>query len=232
MKIFNKIKETIFTRFSLLDSLTVFFFFLVSLINRFWMLKDISTHVFRGIPNFYGWMALWNCRVIDTLDFASYWTSNAMYPYPYALTFSESMMGFTPFIYPIWKITGNPVLTINILSILLLWISATITYFVLKKFNFDRFSSIIASLIFAFYPWILKLSSLGRFHMQGLIWTPIIVYANYKFWNTYKKKISYYTLCLLFVDISIQSLLWNIFHSFYWHLESFLVFLGKKTFSS
>ncbi len=216
MKMFYKIKDTVLSKFTIIDSIIMFFFFMVSLMSRFWLLPNISTNVFRGIPNIYSWMALWNCRVLDTLNFSTYWTSNAMFPYHNSLAFSESMMGFAPFIYPIWKITGNPVLTINILSILLLWLCASITYFVLRAFKFDRYSSIIGSLIFAFYPWVLKLSSLGRFHMQGLIWLPIIIYVNYKFWQNGKKK----HLIIFFVFF-----LWTFLFSLYYGI--FLtVFIG------
>jgi len=227
MKITEKIKNKILEKFSLTDTFIMIFFLMVSLLNRFWLLPDIATNVFRGIPNIYSWMALWNCRVLDTFNFASYWTSNAMFPYSNALAFSESMMGFTPFIYPIWKITGNPVLTINLLSLLFLWLSSTITYYVLRAFNFERFAAIAGSLMFAFYPWVLKLSSLGRFHMQGVIWMPIIVYANYKFWQSGKKK---YLIIIFafFLWTFLFSLYYGIFFTIFIGIWNFLWFFYEK----
>ena len=212
----NGFKKKLNDRFKLVDYGVISFLFIITLVNRFWLLPNIATHVFRGIPNIYTWMALWNCRVLDTLNFSMYWTSNAMFPYPNAFAFSENMIGFTPFVYPLWKITGNPVLTINLLSLFLLWLTAVITYFILKSFNINRFTALIGTLIFSFYPWVLKMSSLGRFHMQGIMWLPVIVLANCKFWQTGKKK---YLFMLFFFW------LWTFLISLY--LGIFLaVFLG------
>jgi len=216
MKPFHKLKERFRHHIKLPDAGAILFLFGVTLLNRIWLLPDITTHVFRGIPNIYTWMALWNCRVLETLNFSMYWTSNAMYPYPNAFAFSENMMGFTPLVCPIWKITGNPVFAINLLSLLLLWLTAVITYYILKSFDFSRFASLIGALLFSFYPWVLKMSSLGRFHMQGLMWLPIILMANYKFWQTGKKK---------YLFISSLFWLWTFLISLY--LGIFLaVFLG------
>ena len=219
----------------------------VTLLNRFWLLPDISTHVFRGIPNIYTWMALWNCRVLETLKFSMYWTSNAMYPYPNAFAFSENMMGYTPFACPLWKITGNPVFAINLLSLLLLWLTAVITYYMIKSFKFSRFAALTGALLFSFYPWVLKMSSLGRFHMQGLMWLPIIIMANYKFWQTGKKKylfissffwlwtflISLYLGIFLAVLLGIWNIIWYVYERnlfpwkkiLHWCISVFLVWV-------
>lgn len=225
MKLLNGFKKKIQDNFKPIDYGIISFLFFITLVNRFWLLPNIATHVFRGIPNIYTWMALWNCRVLDTLNFSMYWTSNAMFPYPNAFAFSENMIGFTPFVYPIWKITGNPVLTINILSLLLLWLTAVITYFILKSFKINRFAALIGTLIFSFYPWVLKMSSLGRFHMQGIMWLPLIVLANYKFWQTGKKKylfmLSFFWLWTFLISLYLGIFLavfigtWNLIWLFY-----------------
>ncbi len=225
MKLLNGFKKKIQDHFKLIDFGIISFLFIITLANRFWLLPNIATHVFRGIPNIYTWMALWNCRVLDTLNFSMYWTSNAMFPYPNAFAFSENMIGFTPFVYPIWKITGNPVLTINLLSLLLLWLTAVITYFILKSFKINRFAALIGTLIFSFYPWVLKMSSLGRFHMQGIMWLPVIVWANCKFWQTGKKKylfmLSFFWLWTFLISLYLGIFLavfigtWNLTWFFY-----------------
>ncbi len=219
------LKKKIKNNVKLTDYGIVIFLFIITLANRFWLLPNIATHVFRGIPNIYTWMALWNCRVLDTLNFSMYWTSNAMFPYPNAFAFSENMIGFIPFVYPLWKITGNPVLTINLLSLFLLWLTAAVTYFILKSFNINRFFALIGALIFSFYPWVLKMSSLGRFHMQGIMWLPVIVWANCKFWQTGKKKYLFilsffwlwtFLICLyLGIFLAVFLGIWNLIWFFY-----------------
>ena len=164
--------------------LLVFLILLVAiLINRFWLLPHIDTHVFRGVPNFYTWIVLWNCHCLETLDFTDYWSGNAMYPYPFALALSENMLGVTPFAFPIWILTRNPVLTANLLSILMLWLTAIMTFWFLRKLIGAEWPALVGALIFSLNPWILKAFSLGRFHMLGLMWLPLILYANREFWE-------------------------------------------------
>lgn len=158
------------------------------LINRFWLLPHIDTHVFRGVPNFYTWIVLWNCHCLETLNFSQYWAGNAMYPYPFALAFSENMLGITPFAFPIWIITRNPVLTANLLSILLLWLTAILTFWFLKKLIGAPGPALVGALIFSLNPWVMKAFSLGRFHMLGLMWLPVILYANREYWETGLKR--------------------------------------------
>jgi hypothetical protein len=161
---------------------------LMVLVNRFWILPGIDSQVFRGVPNFYTWITLWNCHTLETMDFTHYWTGNAMYPYPNSLAFSENMMGLTPFSAPIWLLSGNPILTANLLSILLLWLTAIMTFFVVRNMIGDTLPAILAAMIFSLYPWTLKAFSLGRLHMLALMWIPVVMFANWKFWETHLKR--------------------------------------------
>ena len=174
------------------------------LVNRFWLLPNIDTHVFRGVPNFYTWIVLWNCHCLETLNFSQYWSGNAMFPYPFGLAFSENMLGITPFAFPIWIITRNPVLTANLLSILLLWLTAIMTFWFLKKMIGSRWPALVGALIFCLNPWIMKAFSLGRFHMLGLMWLPVILYANREFWNTGLKRYLWMTGVFWFWTFAIN----------------------------
>lgn len=193
--------------------------------NRFWLLPHIDSHVFRGVPNFYTWITLWNCHQIETLDFSNYWAGNAMYPYPFAFALSENMMGITPFAIPIWFASKNPVLTANLVSILLLWLTAIMTFLMVRRMVGGTAPAVVAALIFSLYPWTLKAFSLGRFHMLGLMWLPVIVFANWRFWESGRKRYLWVMgifwlwtfLISLYLGIFLGILLgiWNVVWFFY-----------------
>jgi hypothetical protein len=201
------------------------------LINRFWLLPHLDTHVFRGVPNFYTWIVIWNCHCLETLDFSQYWAGNAMYPYPFALALSEHMLGITPFAFPIWIITRNPVLTANLLSILMLWLTAIMMFWVLKKLIGARWPALVGALIFSLNPWIMKAFSLGRFHMLGLMWLPVVLYANKEFWETGLKRYLWMLGGFWFWTFTINMYLGIFLGIFlgFWNLVWF--FLEKKHFN-
>lgn len=165
---------------------------------------------------------MWNCHCIETLDFSNYWATNAMYPYNDSFAFSETIIGLIPLACPIHAVTKNNILTINIASLLLVWLTASFTYIILKKLFKDSFSSLIGSLIFAFNPWLAREFTLGRIHMLGFLWLPIIFYANLSYWQQNKKKylfilfffylwtflISVYTGIFLCIISALWNLIW------------------------
>ncbi len=221
----QKKKEKNESLFSISNLLILLVLLFAILINRFWLLPHIDTHVYRGVPNFYTWITLWNCHVLGTLDFSNYWSSNAMYPYPHAFAFSENMMGMTPFSAPIWYITKNPILTANLLSILLVWLSAVMTYLIIKKMLNSRLPAVVAALIFSLNPLIMKAFSLGRFHMLGVMWIPLIMYYNWKFWESNSKRylwlMGFFWIWTFWINIYLGIFLgiflgiWNLIWFFY-----------------
>ena len=163
---------------------------LFTLFNRYPLLANMGSHTYYAGADYYifTWILAWNCHALETFNIAHYWAGNAMYPYPYTLAFSENLLGVTPFAFPLWLASHNPILTINLTMLLLLWFSSISAYFVFRKMIGNNISALIGALIFAFYPYNLRSFTIGHPHMLSLLWIPIIVYANWMFWRENKWK--------------------------------------------
>jgi len=218
------------------DILSFIFLAFALLLNRFWMLSDLAFSLFRGVPNFYSWIVLWNCRVLETLGFSGYWAGNAMIPYKNVLAFSENMIGLTPLVFPLRLISDNPVLIVNLLSLIMVFLTMIILFLILKKWTGSRVGSLIGTLLFALYPWSMKEFSLGRFHMLAVFFIPLIFYLNVKFWNNPKKKYLIFFF-ILFLWTFLSNIYLGIFMTLFiglfnliWYFYEKQLFSFKKIF--
>lgn len=175
---------------------------------------------------------MWNCHCIETFNFSNYWATNAMYPYNDSLAFSETIIGLIPIACPIHAITKNNILAINITSLLLVWVAASVAYTIFKKLFKDSLSALIGSLIFAFNPWLAREFTLGRIHVLGILWFPIIFYANLAYWRQNKRKylfvLIFFYLWTFLISIYMGIFLCVILSS--WNLIWFLI--DRKIFTA
>ena len=179
MDVRNKINSLMASKdFWIMIGLLIF-----TLANFLTLLPVIADHNYYAGPYIFTWITLWNCHTLETMNFKDYWASNSMYPYSDALTLSDNLIGLAPFACPIWWTSRNSVLTYNIGLIVLLWLTAVSTYFVVKRMIGGHFSAVAGTLLFAFYPWIIRQGMLGRWHMVAFLFIPIIIYANWLFWQ-------------------------------------------------
>lgn len=164
------------------DAAVILLLLLFTLLFRFWYLPDPAHGTYRGKANFYTWIAIANCHNLGS-GWADYWSGNVMYPYDHGFAFAENMLGLVPFVCPVWGLTANPILTVNLVCFLLLWLGAVSTYWVLRRMIGGVLPSLTGAVIFAFYPWILRIYSLGRIHMVAVLWLPLVFYLNWRFWR-------------------------------------------------
>ncbi|MEN8154097.1 MAG: hypothetical protein ABFR75_08740 [Acidobacteriota bacterium] len=226
--------KNIRSRNFLYDILAYIFFLFSILINRFWMLGEISDSVFRGVPNFYTWITLWNVRVMETFGFSGYWAGNTMVPYKKAFAFSENLIGLTPFSAFIRIFTKNPVFFTNLLSLLLVFLTLVMSYKIFEKLFGGKLNSVAGAIMFSLYPWSMKEFSLGRFHMLGVFWIPLILFFNIQFWKKNEKKylmlmsLFWFWTFLINIYIGIFLTVFLLFFNFFWFLYEKGLFTGKK----
>lgn len=235
MKLLKNINNRFNNLFS--DSFAYIIFFLSLLLNRFWMLRDIGDSVFRGVPNFYTWITLWNLRVLETFDFTGYWAGNTMAPYQKAFAFSENLIGLTPFTALFRIFTKNPILLTNLLSLFLVFLTMVMSYKIFEKLTGGKLNSVAGVIMFSLYPWSMKEFSLGRFHMLGVFWIPLILFFNIQFWKKGEKKyialmsVFWFWTFLINIYIGIFLTVFLLFFNFFWFLYEKILFTKKKIIS-
>lgn len=203
------------------------FLLLFTLVNRWPLLSKLGTHTYYTAFDYaiYNWELLWNCHTLETLNFAGYWASNAMHPYPYAFAFSENMIGLTPFTLPIWLASRNPILTINLLQLLLMWLTAAATFFAIRRMVGGGLPALAGTMIFAFYPYLSWSFTIGHPHILAMMWIPLIMFANWRFWQEGKVRhlalmffLWFWTFLIsvyLGIFLTVFMVLWNFI--WFWH---------------
>ncbi len=214
----------------------VLFLLLFTLVNRWPLLTHLGTHTYYTAFDYciYNWELLWNCHTLETMNFAGYWASNGMYPYPHAFAFSENMIGLTPFALPIWLLSRNPILTINLLQLLLMWLTAVATFFAMRKMIGGGLPALAGALIFSFYPYLSWSFTIGHPHILALMWIPLIMYANWQFWQNGRMRYLLYIFLFWFwtflisiylgIFLTVFMVLWNAI----WFLHERRLFSLKK----
>lgn len=214
----------------------VLFLLLFTLVNRWPLLSHLGTHTYYTAFDYciYNWELLWNCHTLETMNLAGYWASNGMYPYPYAFAFSENMIGLTPFALPIWLLSRNPILTINLLQLLLMWLTAVATFFAIRKMIGGGLPALAGALIFSFYPYLSWSFTIGHPHILALMWIPLILYANWQFWQNGKYRYLFYIFLFwlwtflisiyLGIFLTVFMVLWNVI----WFLHERQLFTLNK----
>ncbi|HEO66004.1 MAG TPA: hypothetical protein ENI73_09065, partial [Spirochaetes bacterium] len=101
--------------------LILFFLLLVNLvIFRGFFTQNLSESIFphAGDPCLNAYLLDYDYHKITSLDFHHFFDANIIYPSKKALTFSEHLLGHQIFYIPIRKLSGDPVFSYNLLSLI------------------------------------------------------------------------------------------------------------------
>lgn len=138
-----------------------------------------SDHVINaGDPLFYAWNLLHNVRSIQG-GFTGLLDTNIYYPTTNTLALSDTLASQTLFTYPIIWFTNNPILAINLYTLLTFPIAGLGMYFLIKSHVKHEYAGVLGGAMFAFsYPRFGQLSHLPALSSQ---WFPYYFYGLYWF---------------------------------------------------
>lgn len=196
----------------------IFFLIIICIANRYSLVAHISTKVyFNGADyNIFMWILAWDCHAIEGMKLKGFWSTNAMYPYPYVLAFSENLIGILPIAFPIWMLSHNPILTFNLTMHILMTLTVISSYIIFRRLVASEIAALMGAVCFSFYPYNLWSYTIGHPHMIGLMLLPVITYANLKYWREGRIK---------YLVIIVVLWLWNFLISIYIGIL-LLLFLG------
>lgn len=146
----------------------------IFLILYYWKntIFHISTHLYSALDvPFVIWILQNNIKHFSNVDFGLLYETNAMYPFPLSLSFTEHMF-FPSFIN--WIISwfnSNPITQFNVLAIfnhVMLYISF---YLVAGRLTKNLYIKIIAAFFIAFSPYVMSQTS----HLQMIFFWPLLL---------------------------------------------------------
>ncbi len=97
------------------------------------------------------WTLAWNTHALATQPL-SIFDANIFYPNTNTLAYSENLIGSTFFAAPVLWLTGNPVLAVNVVSLLSCVLCGLGAYVLGRRVGLSATAAVLAGLIFAFSP--------------------------------------------------------------------------------
>jgi hypothetical protein len=133
-------------------------------------------------PLFTCWALGWNFHAFGLSaggpPLRSYWDANIFHPTPHALARSEHFFVQALQGAPVYALTGNLILTYNVLFLATFVLSGTFLYLAARAYTADRWAALGAGLLYAFalYRWV-QVGHLGALSSQ---WMPLALLLTHR----------------------------------------------------
>ena len=137
--------------------------------------RDVLTHLGSAIANDPGDPLLtaailkWNATHVPLTD--AWYQFPIFYPTRDTLTFSEHLLGLSVVASPIYWLTGNLVITYNVVLLLTFPLCAMAMYALVYRLTGSAAGAFVAGLAFAFAPY--RISQLPHIQMLATFWAPL-----------------------------------------------------------
>ena len=141
--------------------------------------RDVPSDL--GDPVLVMWILSWDCEQLlrilsgDVSRIATFFDANIFYPAPLTLAYSDHLFAQAIQILPVWVVSGNPILSYNLLFLSTFVLSGLGTFLLVRELTGNSTAAFVAGCLFAFAPYRLPQSS----HLQILSsqWMPFVLYG-------------------------------------------------------
>ncbi len=143
------------------------------------VLANLSTAVANdaGDPLLTAAILHWNAHHIPWTD--AWWQLPIFYPTRDALAFSEHLLGLSAVAAPIDWVTGDPLATYNLITLLTFPLSGAAMYLLVYRLTRSAPGALIAGLAFGFAPF--RISQLPHIQMLAAFWAPLALLGLHAF---------------------------------------------------
>ena len=148
--------------------------------------RDIAWDLGDSVLN--TWILAWDCEQFRAIlggnfsRFATFFDANIFHPLPLTLAYSEHLIPQALQIFPVYLVSGNPILCYNLVFLSTFVLSGLGMYLLVRELTGNALAGFIAGLLFAFAPYRLPQSS----HVQVLSsqWMPFVFYGLTRYFET------------------------------------------------
>ncbi len=130
------------------------------------------------------WILAWGAEHVPQLltgamGWSQFWDANIFHPSPLALSMSEHLFGQVLQILPVYWLTGNIILSYNLLFVSTFVLSALGTYLLVHDLTGDRRAAFIAGLVYGFLPY--RISAVPHLQVMSSQWMPFVLWGLNRF---------------------------------------------------
>lgn len=126
----------------------------------------------------------WNAQHIPWSD--AWWQFPIFHPTRDTLAFSEHLLGLSALATPLAWLTGNALVTYNLITLLTFVLSAATMYLLVHRLSGSASGAFIAGLAFAFAPF--RVSQMPHIQMLAAFWTPLALLGLHAFVDTGRRR--------------------------------------------
>lgn len=150
------------------------------------VLANLSTAVANdaGDPLLTAAFLHWNAHHIPWTD--AWWQLPIFHPTRDTLAFSEHLLGLSAIAAPIDWITGNPLVTYNLVTLLTFVLSAATMYLLVYRVSGSAAGAFIAGLAYGFAPF--RISQLPHIQMLAGFWAPLALFGLHAFLDSGRRR--------------------------------------------
>jgi hypothetical protein len=144
-----------------------------------------------GDPLLVMWILAWDCeqllRIIggDISRIAVFFDANIFYPVPLTLAYSEHLIAQAVQILPVYALTGNPILSYNILFLSTWVLSGFGMYLLVRELTGNAVAAFVAGLLFAFAPY--RVPQSGHLHVLSSQWMPFVLFGLRRYFDSRRR---------------------------------------------
>jgi len=115
------------------------------------------------------WTLAWDAHALVTQPLALF-DANIYYPQARTLAYSENLLGGAIFSAPVWWLTGNPVLAMNVAALASCVLCGAGAWLLARRIGLSAGSAFVAGVVFAFTP--PRFFRLTQLHLTMIQWLP------------------------------------------------------------
>jgi hypothetical protein len=127
------------------------------------------------------WTLAWDTHAFTTRPLAIF-DANIFYPYADTLAYSENLIGSALFAAPVLWITGNPVLALNLVTLLSIVLCGSGAFVLARRVGAGYPAAIVAGVVFAFAP--SRFFRISQLHLTAVQWIPFTLASLHAYFDT------------------------------------------------
>jgi hypothetical protein len=134
------------------------------------------------------WILSWDCEQLrhilggDFSKIATFFDANIFYPAPLTLAYSEHLIPQAIQIFPLYLLSGNPILCYNVLFLSSIVLAGLGMYLLVRELTGNELAAFVAGLLFAFAPY--RLPQSGHLQVLTSQWMPFVLYGLLRYFKT------------------------------------------------
>jgi hypothetical protein len=137
------------------------------------------------------WILAWGAEHLPRLytgaiSWSEFWNANIFHPEPLTFALSENLLGQTLQILPIYWLSGNIILSYNLLFIATFALSALGAYLLVRDLTGSPRAAFIAGLVYGFLPY--RIASIPHLQVLSSQWMPLALFGLNRFITTGSRK--------------------------------------------